>query len=69
MKMDCGTVDGNFHFSPRLPVEIRLAIWREYLPHRVVDRNAILGSAHGSTRRYDAEQLDKLEPMSTQCLL
>ena len=26
-----------FHLFPRLPTELRLAIWRECLPHRVVD--------------------------------
>lgn len=35
--MDCTAVDRNFHFFPLLPVELRLAIWHECLPYRVVE--------------------------------
>lgn len=35
--MGCDTVEREFAFFPILPAELRLAIWRECLPHRVVE--------------------------------
>ncbi|KAI1773103.1 hypothetical protein F4818DRAFT_423274 [Hypoxylon cercidicola] len=38
-----------FHLFPRLPPELRLAIWRECLPHRVVELQRPLGCGSFST--------------------
>lgn len=35
--MDSNTYDQKFHFFPQLPTELRLAIWGECLPNRVVE--------------------------------
>lgn len=42
--MESSTHDPAFHYFSQLPAELRIAIWRECLPHRVVEIDYAMGN-------------------------